>query len=41
MASDQQLSTKHVIGIKYLQAADVELILDTAREFKEVINRPI
>jgi aspartate carbamoyltransferase catalytic subunit len=41
MASDQQLSTKHVLGIKYLQAADLELILDTGREFKEVINRPI
>jgi len=41
MPSDQQLSTKHVLGIKYLTAADVELILDTAREFKEVINRPI
>ena len=41
MASVQQLSTKHVLGIKYLTAADVELILDTAREFKEVINRPI
>jgi len=41
MASVQQLSTKHVLGIKYLTAGDVELILDTAREFKEVINRPI
>ena len=41
MASVQQLSTRHVLGIKYLTAADVELILDTAREFKEVINRPI
>ena len=41
MASVQQLSTKHVLGIKYLTAADVELILDTAREFKDVINRPI
>jgi len=41
MPSDQQLSTKHVLGIKYLTAADVELILDTAREYKGVINRPI
>lgn len=41
MASVQQLSTKHVLGIKYLTAGDVELILDTAREFKDVINRPI
>ena len=41
MPSDQQLSTKHVLGIKYLTTSDVRLILDTAREFKEVINRPI
>lgn len=41
MASIQQLSSKHVLGIKYLSAADVELILETAKEFKEVINRPI
>jgi aspartate carbamoyltransferase catalytic subunit len=41
MASVQQLSTPHVLGIKYLTAGDVTLILDTAREFKDVINRPI
>ena len=41
MATDQQLSVPHLLGIKYLQPSDVELILDTAREFKEVINRPI
>jgi aspartate carbamoyltransferase catalytic subunit len=35
------LSTKHLIGIKYITAEDIQLILDTAREFKEVINRPI
>lgn len=41
MPAAPQLSVKHVLGIKYLTAGDVELILDTAREFKEVINRPI
>ncbi|MEL6669810.1 MAG: aspartate carbamoyltransferase catalytic subunit [Bacteroidota bacterium] len=37
----QQLSTPHVLGIKYLTEADVRLILETATQFKEVINRPI
>lgn len=41
MATLQQLSTRHVLGIKYLTAADIELIFQTAEEFKEVINRPI
>lgn len=36
-----QLSTPHVLGTKYLTPADIELILDTASRFKEVINRPI
>lgn len=35
------LSSKHLIGIKYITTQDIELILHTAREFKEVINRPI
>lgn len=37
----QQLSTKHLLGIKDLNKQDIELILDTAQSFKEVINRPI
>lgn len=41
MATIQQLSTRHLLGIKYLTAADIELIFQTAEEFKEVINRPI
>ncbi len=41
MATIQQLSTRHVLGIKYLTGADIELIFQTAEEFKEVINRPI
>lgn len=36
-----QLSTKHLLGIKNLTLEDVQLILDTASNFKEVINRPI
>lgn len=36
-----QLSTKHVLGIKYLTAEDIHLIFETADNFKEVINRPI
>ncbi len=35
------LSVNHLLGIKYLQKEDIELIFDTAQEFKEVINRPI
>lgn len=37
----QQLSSPHILGIKYLTQADVELILETAKEFKDVLNRPI
>ncbi|PZX60444.1 aspartate carbamoyltransferase [Algoriphagus ratkowskyi] len=36
-----QLSTKHLLGIKNLTETDIQLILDTAANFKEVINRPI
>ncbi len=39
--SVQQLSTKHLLGIKYLTENDLHLIFETADEFKEVINRPI
>jgi aspartate carbamoyltransferase catalytic subunit len=35
------LSTKHLLGIKDLNQNDIRLILETAKEFKEVINRPI
>ncbi len=40
MAS-QQLSTKHLLGIKYITPADIELIFETTDQFKDVINRPI
>ena len=35
------LSVNHLLGIKYITKADIELILETAKNFKEVINRPI
>ncbi len=41
MATIQQLSTRHVLGIKDLTAEDIHLIFETADNFKEVINRPI
>ena len=35
------LSTRHLTGIRDLQESDIRLIMKTAEEFKEVINRPI
>jgi aspartate carbamoyltransferase catalytic subunit len=35
------LSTNHLLGIKNITKNDIELILQTAKNFKEVINRPI
>lgn len=37
----KQLSVNHLLGIKYLNKQDIELIFETADQFKEVINRPI
>ncbi len=37
----KKLSTKHLLGIKDITVNDINLILDTASNFKEVINRPI
>ena len=37
----KKLSVDHLHGIKFLNKADVDLIFDTALNFKEVINRPI
>lgn len=36
-----KLSVSHLLGIKYLTDADIELIFETSSHFKEVINRPI
>lgn len=35
------LSVRHLLGIKNLTESDIYSILDTATQFKEVINRPI
>lgn len=37
----KELSVNHLIGIKYIQKSDIDLIFETADHFKEVINRPI
>ena len=36
-----QLSSKHLLGIRDLTTQDIQLILDTATQFKEVLQRPI
>lgn len=36
-----QLSTKHLLGIKDLTPPDIALILSTASQFKEVLQRPV
>lgn len=36
-----ELSVNHLLGIKYLNKQDINLIFETADHFKEVINRPI
>ncbi len=41
MVEKAQLGTDHLLGIKDLSADDIQLIFETADEFKEVINRPI
>jgi aspartate carbamoyltransferase catalytic subunit len=35
------LTTKHLLGIKDLQTEDIQLILSTATQFKEVLQRPV
>jgi len=36
-----KLSTKHLLGIKDLNRDDIQLILTTAAQFKEVLQRPV
>lgn len=36
-----KLSTKHLLGIKDLEKEDIALILSTASQFKEVLQRPV
>jgi aspartate carbamoyltransferase catalytic subunit len=35
------LSTQHLLGIKHLNQEDIRLILSTAQQFKEVLQRPV
>ncbi|MEI6189676.1 MAG: aspartate carbamoyltransferase catalytic subunit [Chitinophagia bacterium] len=35
------LTTKHLLGIKDLKQEDIQLILSTASQFKEVLQRPV
>ena len=37
----ENLSVDHLLGIKFLNQNDLELIFETADNFKQVINRPI
>ena len=37
----ENLSVDHLLGIKFLNRNDLELIFETADNFKQVINRPI
>ena len=41
MSSNRQLESNHLLGIKSLSPADIQLIFETADNFKEVLNRPI
>src|SRR4030095_1407432 len=36
-----QLSTRHLLGIKDISREDISLILSTAEQFKEVLQRPV
>ena len=36
-----RLSSKHLLGIKDLSKEDIQLILSTANQFKEVLQRPV
>lgn len=36
-----QLSKRHLLGIKDINADDIQLIFETADNFKEILNRPI
>lgn len=39
--TEQKLSTRHLIGIKNLTVEDIQAILQTSAQFKEVLQRPI
>ena len=35
------LSVNHLLGIKYLNKKDIDIIFNTADNFKKIINQPI
>ena len=37
----RDLSVDHLLGIKQLTPEDIQIIMETADSFKQVINRPI
>ncbi|MBK8955654.1 MAG: aspartate carbamoyltransferase catalytic subunit [Saprospiraceae bacterium] len=39
--SEPKLSVQHLVGIKELRTEDLRIILDVAKQFKEVLQRPI
>ena len=41
LLTEKMLSTNHLLGIKGLSVQDIQLIFETAEQFKQVINRPI
>lgn len=41
MAKSAELSTRHLLGIKDLNEDDIQLIFETADNFKDILNRPI
>ena len=36
-----EFSSRHLLGIRGLNRSDIDAVFETAREFKDVINRPI
>jgi aspartate carbamoyltransferase catalytic subunit len=36
-----ELSVRHLLGIKYITVDDIQLIFETADNFKQLINRPV
>ena len=35
------LSSRHLLGLDGMPASEIQLILDTARSFREILERPI
>ena len=41
MPQNAKLQSRHLLGLQHVPAEDIQLILQWAGHFKEVINRPI